>query len=65
MEEKNRVHIELFDLMGNKVKDIYQGELNEGDHDIFVNPDDIKRGMYYYRITTDKEVKTGTMMYQK
>jgi len=46
----SNVTLSLYDLLGNKVKDIAQGYFTSGEHKTDVNISDLSAGMYIYKI---------------
>jgi PKD repeat protein len=49
--EKQEVTLEIYDLVGRKVSSMYQGKLNEGEHQFQVASEDMSAGAYIVRLT--------------
>ena len=54
----SNVTIELFDLLGNKVKEIANGYYTSGEHTSDVNISDLDAGMYVYTIKAGNAVSS-------
>jgi len=66
LPEVSVVNLSVYDMLGQKVEDIYTGRLNAGKSVFDFSPDDLSSGMYIYRLSTDKGVNlSGKMMYIK
>lgn len=48
------VNLELYNLLGEKVKEIYSGSLNPGKHRMEIHGGDLSTGIYFYIIRTTK-----------
>jgi photosystem II stability/assembly factor-like uncharacterized protein len=49
-------NIDLFDLRGNKVKQVFSGRIESSDQHIRVDLGDLAAGSYFYRVQTDEGV---------
>jgi len=61
--------VTVYDILGRRVSDLYNGYLVSGAHQ-FAWPENgmsskYKTGVYYYRVSTDNAVSTGKMIYLK
>lgn len=54
----SNVTIELYDLLGNKVKDIANGYYTSGEHTTDVNISDLNTGMYIYTIKAGNSISS-------
>ena len=54
----SNLSVDVYDLLGNKVKSIYQGSLNKLNDEINLNFNGLSRGQYYISIRNDNFVKT-------
>jgi hypothetical protein len=62
LKEENIVKIVLSDNTGNKVKDIFEGNLSVGDHDIELNVADLNPGNYFYSVYVGGKVQTKQLV---
>jgi hypothetical protein len=53
------VSVRIFDVRGNLVTELTQGEQMPGNHSVNWNPDGIDSGMYFYRINAGTSSATG------
>lgn len=58
LKKSSAVRIELYDLIGNKVKLIADEKHEKDLYNFNVNADDLKQGIYLMRLTTDYGIKT-------
>jgi len=60
------VNLDIYTMQGQKIKTLFKGEVLAGEEkEITFQPEGISSGIYYYRLTTDKDlVKTGKLIYQ-
>jgi hypothetical protein len=49
--------VELFDVSGRQIKNIYQGRLLQGNNVIFSDLSGLKQGIYFYEVRTDGNAK--------
>ncbi len=59
------VELKVFDVLGNEVAALVNGEMNAGRHEITFNAKNLSSGMYFYRIKTGNFVKTMKMILMK
>lgn len=50
--------LQLYDLLGNKVKDVFSGIVEFGKHAIVIDTRDLNQGEYYLRMEYPGGVKT-------
>ena len=67
LHERTNLRIEIYNVLGQKMKVIIDKTLKSGNYDILWNFHDnrnqeLAQGAYFYRIITDKEVKTGKIL---
>ena len=58
LKEANNVKIILSDKLGNKVKDIFEGNLSIGDHEVDFNASGLNPGNYFYSVYVAGKVQT-------
>ncbi|MFH1052067.1 MAG: T9SS type A sorting domain-containing protein [bacterium] len=54
--------INLYDYSGNKVAEVFKGDLNSGDNLIDYQPVNMKSGVYYYSVEIDGQISTKKMI---
>jgi hypothetical protein len=59
------VNISIYNSLGQKVKELINGNVSEGNHSVKMNALDLTSGLYFYRITTPEYSKTMKMMLVK
>ena len=52
------VNVTVYDLTGKIVSNVFNGKLNEGETNLFINTTDLSNGVYYAKISTDSVVET-------
>jgi agmatine/peptidylarginine deiminase len=67
LHERTYLRIEIYNVLGQKMKVIIDKTLKSGNYDIEWNFHDnrnqeLAQGAYFYRVITDKEVKTGKIL---
>lgn len=62
---KSRVQLEIFNLLGQKVTSLAQGEMEAGYHEVTWNAGEAPSGIYFYRLVTDDKSLTRKMMLLK
>ncbi|MCP4650479.1 MAG: T9SS type A sorting domain-containing protein [PVC group bacterium] len=62
---KSNVKLEIFNLLGQKVADLAQGQMEAGYHEVTWNANNTPSGVYFYRIITDEQSLTRKMMLLK
>ncbi len=59
-----QISILLYDAMGRKIKNIFEGTMPSGEQDILFNRESLPTGNYYYQMSYKNERITKTMMIQ-
>jgi len=63
--EKSFVTVKVYDVLGNEVASLVNGEMEAGEHTINFNASNLSSGIYYYRITDGNNVATKKLMLLK
>lgn len=61
MPKKDKVSLSVYNLLGQKVVDIFHGDLNAGHHSFDFNAENLSSGVYIYRIRVGNEIYNGKM----
>lgn len=56
------VLLRVFDPLGNLVFEAYNGKLPAGDHNLSLNINKLKPGVYFYRLQVDDKVETKKLL---
>jgi chitinase len=56
------IKIQLLDLTGNSVKEVYNQNTKSGKHIVVKNVSDLRKGIYIYKIFTENDVQTGKII---
>lgn len=59
------VNIAVYNSLGQKVKELVNGNMSAGNHSVEMNGTDLTSGLYFYRISTPEFSKTMKMMLVK
>ncbi len=62
---KSKVRLEIFNLLGQKVANLVQGEMEAGYHEVTWNARQAPSGVYFYRLVSDDKSFTRKMMLLK
>lgn len=66
LSESNQVNIEVLDILGKKIANVYNGQLNNGQHNFTINENLIsKAGMYFVRIQSNNGISTKRLVVEK
>ena len=70
VNEPSDVELDIFNILGQKVKSVYSGRLDPGRVDLEWNGtnssnSEVASGVYYYRLKTNESVQTKKMLYLK
>ena len=70
LSESAHVTIRIFDCSGRMIRNLTDKEVNVGEHSVFWhcrddNGNDVPPGVYYYSLSIDSNVFTGSMVYLK
>ncbi len=63
--EQTRVKIEIFNALGSRIETIFDQQTNVGYYEIPFNASRLSSGIYFYRMTTDTEIKIEKMLLLK
>jgi hypothetical protein len=62
LDEAQNVTISIYDMNGKMVKEISNGQMDEGAHKIFVNTEDLTSGFYILRVNTATNVSNRNIV---
>ena len=65
LPEPSVVHLEIYNILGQKVETLIKGEYLSGNQTVSWNGDSYSSGIYFYRIRTDHDVVTKKMLLSK
>jgi len=65
LKNSANVKVTLFDYSGNKVKDIFNGELKSGDNSVELNTNDLAPGNYLYSVESDGKTQSKPLVIVK
>lgn len=65
LAQNSVVKLELFDLNGKKIKDLFSGQKEAGLHQVFVETGSLSTGVYIYSLTTGEKTIVKKMVVQK
>lgn len=65
LPEKSEVILEIFNLQGQKVANLFSGELAGGFHNQYWTPNGNADGMYIYTLQVGNQITYGKIMHQK
>jgi len=70
LQKHETVALEIFNIMGQHIIDLHRGPLNEGDHIFHWSGKNksqlhVPNGVYFYRFSTQSEIKKGKILYLK
>jgi len=54
LPRRSKVNIEIYDILGRKVSELYNGVQNTGHHEVIWNADKIASGVYFYKLETGR-----------
>ncbi|MBS1516969.1 MAG: T9SS type A sorting domain-containing protein [Bacteroidetes bacterium] len=60
--ENSFISLNVFDVLGNKVKTIVNGKINAGTYEVTINGNDLTSGVYFYRLISGKTEITRKML---
>ncbi|MEE9552993.1 MAG: T9SS type A sorting domain-containing protein [candidate division Zixibacteria bacterium] len=58
LPEGSYVTIDVYDIIGRKIKTLVSGHQNAGEHSVVWNADNVSSGVYFYRISSDDYSQT-------
>jgi hypothetical protein len=59
---KTNLSLNIYNTLGEKVAEIFKGEMEEGYHEMMFNASGLSSGIYYYTITADNFSETKKMI---
>ena len=62
---KTRLRLTIYNSIGEKVKELFNGELDAGYHEMNFNASGLASGIYFYRLESDKFVQTKKLILLK
>jgi hypothetical protein len=62
LPEKTNVGLSVYNSLGQKVADVFRGELDEGYHEIEFRASNLSSGIYFYRLESGKFVSVKKMI---
>ena len=65
LPEPAQVHLAIYNILGQKVLTLLNGNLPAGETEVLLDGNTLSSGIYFYRLNTDKEVKTGRLLLMK
>lgn len=65
LDNNSNVNISLFDILGKKVMDIHNGELNSGAHSIKLNSEYMQQGVYFVKLQMNNQIITKKILVTK
>jgi hypothetical protein len=63
LSERGRISLEIYDVLGQRVKTLFAGEMERGIHRQSVSLSGKSSGIYFLRITTSKGSITRKMLF--
>jgi hypothetical protein len=63
--KESNVSLIIYDILGNKVDDIFEGKMEQGNHEISWNAGKFSSGIYFYTLKTDEVTLTKKMILAK
>jgi hypothetical protein len=65
IQTKGKVHLKVFDVLGNEIETLADGEFESGTYSTEFNAEDLSSGIYFYTIVTNEFRKTNKMILAK
>ncbi len=62
LEKSSDIELVIFNSFGQKIKEVFNGSLNMGDHKFQINAQGLKPGFYYYRLMANGVSATKPML---
>jgi len=60
--EPSRIRLEIYDILGKRIKTLTYSYQLSGRHSVLWQADDYPSGIYFYKLTTDDRTETGRML---
>ena len=61
VKQSSNVKLEIYDMIGTKIKTLVNGRMNSGKHEIIFNAENLPSGIYFYRLITPQYQSTRKM----
>jgi flagellar hook assembly protein FlgD len=61
LKERDQISLEIFDILGQKIETIFDGQLEAGVHSFTWNASSASSGIYFYRLKAADGTKTERM----
>ena len=65
MSEGGDVHLGVYDLKGQLIEILVNGNVTPGHHSVAWNGNKVSSGLYFYKLSSGNEVLTKKMLYMK
>lgn len=65
LENRGLITLKIYDILGNEITQLLEGEFHTGKHSAVFNADGLASGVYYYTLTTGAGSNTKKMILQK
>jgi hypothetical protein len=65
LKKAGNVELSLYNILGCKVKTLFNGYMETGNHSITFNGNNLSSGVYFYRITTNDFIQIRKMILEK
>ncbi len=62
---KTNLSLNVYNTLGEKVAEIFNGEMEEGYHEMMFSASELSSGIYFYQIKTDGFIKSNKMIHLK
>jgi hypothetical protein len=62
LNQNSNVNVELYDLNGRMVQNVFSGDLAKGEHKNTIQRNNLTPGLYIYKIQAGSQVQTGKVM---
>jgi len=65
LEEKINVELSIYNILGEKIRTLFNDEMNSGQYKIVFDGSNLASGIYFYRIQAGKFLQTKKMILMK
>ncbi len=65
LPEAGHIRVDIFNMLGQKIETLYEGNMSAGDNEIVWNGDKSTSGVYFYRVTSGDRTATRKMLMLK
>ena len=62
VHDSGLLELQLFDLTGRRVRDLYHGEITAGAHTLTIDASELSSGMYFVRATMEGKTKVNKIL---